>query len=156
MKPNFFRNYFRRKCSPGTCATFSGNMVSVSVMGFEKFAAQVGKVGTCHEICEKKTSPYGHLAQLVPQKRHHMGNLAPLVPQKRHHMGNLAPLVPQKRSVEFSQELWKLHPLVRIELHILQIIIHHQNNLPKQLRRNRSKPKKNLSQKRRKQLAKQK
>ena len=29
-------------------------MVSVSVMGFEKFAAQVWKVGTCHEICEKK------------------------------------------------------------------------------------------------------
>ena len=26
------------------------------------------KVGTCHEICEKKLSPYGHLAPLVPQK----------------------------------------------------------------------------------------
>ena len=55
MEPNFFEIFFRRKCSPGTCATFSGNMVSVSVMGFEKFAAQVWKVGTCHEICEKKT-----------------------------------------------------------------------------------------------------
>ena len=40
MKPNFF-DFFRRKCSPGTCATFSENMVSVSVMGLEKFAAQV-------------------------------------------------------------------------------------------------------------------
>ena len=60
MTPIFFRIFFRRKCTPGTCATFSGNMVSVSVMGFEKFAAQVRKVGTCHEICEKKkTSPYG-------------------------------------------------------------------------------------------------
>ena len=37
----FFENCFQRKCSPGTCATFSGNMVSVSVMGFEKFASQV-------------------------------------------------------------------------------------------------------------------
>ena len=34
-------------------------MVSVSVLGFEKFASQVRKIGTCHEICEKK--------------RHHMG-----------------------------------------------------------------------------------
>ena len=36
MKPIFFENFFRRKCSP-----FSGNMVSVSVMGFKKFASQV-------------------------------------------------------------------------------------------------------------------
>ena len=43
-------------------------MVSVSVLGFEKFASQVWKIGTCHEICDKKMSPYGHLAELVPQK----------------------------------------------------------------------------------------
>ena len=59
MKPNFFRKFFRRKCSLGSCATFSENMVSVFVLGFEKFASQVLKFGTCHELCEKK--------------RHHMG-----------------------------------------------------------------------------------
>ena len=64
---DFFRNCFWRKCSLGPCAIFSENMVSVSVLGFEKFASQVWKIGTCHEICEKKTSPYGHLAKLVPQ-----------------------------------------------------------------------------------------
>ena len=62
----------------------------------------------------------------------------------------------KKRFAEFSQELWKLHPLERIELYILQIILHHQNNLHRLLRRNRSKYKKNLSQKRRKRLAKNK
>ena len=62
----------------------------------------------------------------------------------------------KRRSAEFSQELWKMHPLERIELHILQIILHHQNNLHRLLKRNRSKSKKNLSQKRRKRLAKKK
>ena len=62
----------------------------------------------------------------------------------------------KKRSTAFSLKLWKLHPLERIELHILQIILHHQNNLQSLLRRNRSKSKKNLSQKRRKRLAKKK
>ena len=28
-------------------------MVSVSVLGFEKFASQFWKIGTCHEMCEK-------------------------------------------------------------------------------------------------------
>ena len=42
----------------------------------------------------------------------------------------------KKRSAEFSQELRKLHPLERSELHILQIILHSQNNLPRLLRRN--------------------
>ena len=62
----------------------------------------------------------------------------------------------KRRSAEFNQELWKLHPLERIELHILQIILHHQNNLHRLLRRNRSKFKKNMSQKQRKRLAKKK
>ena len=62
----------------------------------------------------------------------------------------------KKASAEFSQELWKLHPSERIELHILQIVLRHQNNLPRLLRRNRSKSRKNLSQKRRKRLAKNK
>ena len=53
-------------------------MVSVSVLGFENIASQVSNFGTCHEnvtktSAKKKTSPYGHLAKLVPQKRHHMG-----------------------------------------------------------------------------------
>ena len=34
----FFGNFFRRKCSLGSCATFSENMMSVSVMDFEKSA----------------------------------------------------------------------------------------------------------------------
>ena len=50
------------------------------------------------------------------------------------------------RLAEFSQELWKLHPLECIELHILQIILPHQNILSRLLRRYRSKSKKNLSQ----------
>ena len=83
MKPIFFSKiFFRRKCSPGTCATFSGNMVSVSVMGFKKFASQVWKIGTCHEICEKKTSPYGQSRSARAPKTSPYGHLAPLVPQK--------------------------------------------------------------------------
>ena len=65
MKPNFFEIFFQRKCSLGSCATFSENMVSVSVLGFEKFASQVLK----SKARAPKTSPYGHLAKLVPQKR---------------------------------------------------------------------------------------
>ena len=69
MKPIFFENYvFLRKCSLGSCATFSENMVSVSALGFEKFASQVSKLAHVTKSA-KKTSPYGHLAKLVPQKR---------------------------------------------------------------------------------------
>ena len=61
FKNSFLKNheadfFFRRKCSLGSCATFSENMVSVSVMGFEKFASQFWKFGTCHEICEKNVT----------------------------------------------------------------------------------------------------
>ena len=41
----------------------------------------------------------------------------------------------KRRSAKFSQELWKLHPLERIELHILQIILQYQNNRPQLLRK---------------------
>ena len=69
MKQNFFfENFFRRKCSLGSCATFSENMVSVSVLGFENFASQVWKIGTCHEICEKKLHHMGISQSLYPQK----------------------------------------------------------------------------------------
>ena len=37
----FFEFFLRRKCSLESCATFSENMVSISKMGFEKFASQV-------------------------------------------------------------------------------------------------------------------
>ena len=57
-------------------------MVSVSVLGFENFASQIWKIDICHQICEKKTSPYGHLAKLVPQKRHHMGISQSSCPKK--------------------------------------------------------------------------
>ena len=38
---NFFENVFRQKGSIGSCATNSENMLSVSVLGFEKIASQV-------------------------------------------------------------------------------------------------------------------
>ena len=38
---DFFRKLFRRKCSLGSCAIFSEIKMSVSVLGFEKFASQV-------------------------------------------------------------------------------------------------------------------
>ena len=37
----FFEITFHRKCSLGSRATFSENLVSVTVLGFEKFASQV-------------------------------------------------------------------------------------------------------------------
>ena len=54
MKPIFFETFFRRKCSLGSCATLSENMVSVSLLGFGKIVSEVWKISTCHEICEKK------------------------------------------------------------------------------------------------------
>ena len=67
-----FLEFFRRKCSRGSCATFSEIMVSIYVMGVRKFASKLWKVGTSQNL-RKKASSYGHLAKLEPQKRHHMG-----------------------------------------------------------------------------------
>ena len=37
QEADFFGNIFRRKCSLGSCATFSENMVYISIVGLEKF-----------------------------------------------------------------------------------------------------------------------
>ena len=37
----FFLNFFRRKRSRGSCVTFSENMLSISLLGFEKFASRL-------------------------------------------------------------------------------------------------------------------
>ena len=63
----FFEIFFQRKCSLGTCSTFSENMVSVSVLGFEKFASQVWKIGTCHEICEKNVTTWAFRKARAPK-----------------------------------------------------------------------------------------
>ena len=47
-----------------------------------------------------------------------------------------------------------MHPLECIELHIIQLVLNYQNNLPRLLKNNWSKLKKKLSQKRRKRIAK--
>ena len=41
MNPKFFEIFFRRKCSLRSCATFSENMVSISILSIERFASQV-------------------------------------------------------------------------------------------------------------------
>lgn len=56
----------------------------------------------------------------------------------------------KKKNQKISQELLQLHPKEFIELHLLQIILRHERNLGQLLRRNRSKVRKNLSQRRRK------
>ena len=42
-------------------------MVSVSVLGFEKFASRVGKIGTCLEICEKNVTIWASRKACAPK-----------------------------------------------------------------------------------------
>ena len=56
MKPSFFENFFQRNWTLGSCATITENMVSVSVLGFEKFASQVWKIGTSRNLRKKSSA----------------------------------------------------------------------------------------------------
>ena len=62
----------------------------------------------------------------------------------------------KKRSAEFTQEVWKLHPLERIELHILQIILHHHKQSSKAPETKSIKIQEKSVTKRQKRLAKKK
>ena len=53
MKPNLFRNFFRLKCSLGSCATYIEIMVSISFLGFEKFASQSEKLAHVTKSAKK-------------------------------------------------------------------------------------------------------
>ena len=64
---------------------------------------------------------------------------------KRHLLSNR-----KRKNPHINQDLWKIHPSERLELHLLQIILKHEKNLVRLITKNRSKRKKNLSQKRRK------
>ena len=48
-------------------ATFSETMVSISILGFEKVASQVRKVGTCHKICEKNVTVWASRKARAPK-----------------------------------------------------------------------------------------
>ena len=98
----FFETSFRRKYSLRSCAVFSENMVSVSVLGFEKIASQVWKIGTCHEICDKKNvTIWASRRARAPKKRHHMGISQSSCPEpRREGMSRLA----SSRNVQWSAE----------------------------------------------------
>ena len=53
------RSTFLKSCLQRTIlwSCFSENVVSISVLAFEKFVSRVWKLGTCHEICEIKLDP---------------------------------------------------------------------------------------------------
>ena len=42
--------FFRRKCTLGTWAIFRENMVTKYILGFQKVASQVQKIGVCQQI----------------------------------------------------------------------------------------------------------
>ena len=67
MKPNFFRNFCRRKCSLGSGAILSEKMVSASVLGFEKFASLVSKLDMSR-ILRKKVTIWAPRQARAPKK----------------------------------------------------------------------------------------
>ena len=98
----FFETFFRQKYSLGSCAFFSENMVSVSVLDFIKFASQVWKIGISHEICHKKNvTVWASRKARAPKKRHHMGiSQSSWLKHRRDGMSRLA----SSRNVQWSAE----------------------------------------------------
>ena len=67
MKPNFF-DFFRQKSSLGSCATFSENMVSISIVGFERFGLKFEELAVVTKSSKKNLTLWAPHKARAPKR----------------------------------------------------------------------------------------